>query len=143
MCPVGGLERHIGLRSSSACAPSSLVAEVVCACHDEHACSVAAAVWCAIMLPAPADTASSGLTYRYNESRSAIKDDFEGLMVCLVRTVPTPARYVPERDLPSHFDSPVLPVRHLTQLSLVLLNITTSHNTTCSCREMAQGLSPE
>ena len=95
------------------------------------------------MPPALADTASSSLTYRYNESRSAIKDDFEGLMVCLVRPVPTPARHMPERDLPGYVDSSVLPVRHLTQLSLALLNIITSHNTTCSCREMAQGLSPE
>ncbi len=78
-----------------------------------------------------ADTACSSLTYRYNESRSAIKDDFEGLMVCLVRTVPTPARLVPERDLPNLVDSSVLPVRHSTQLSCALLNMTTSHNTTC------------
>lgn len=88
-----------------------------------------------------ADTASSSLTYRYSESRSAIKDDIQGLMVCLVRTIPR--KPVPERDLPSLVDGSVLPVRHSAQLSLALLNITTSHNTNYSCREMARGLSPE
>ena len=49
-----------------------------------------------------ADTASSSLTYRYNESRSALKDDFSGLMVCLVRAVPTPAQHVPKRTLETY-----------------------------------------